>query len=128
MKISLCETKSTSGLQDLEVGTFCHGHEPASPIAEHKYSYEKFIKEKRNQKAALPGRQNYFSAQRLVPQSFLPTNTEMIKKGRLRLAADWEVLVKSQENFSKKKWIASSDATRVLFSPRENGYSPQEIC
>ena len=80
------------------------------PTAEHKYAYEKFIKEKRNQKAALPGRQKYFSSQRLVPQSFLPTKTEMIKQGKLRLAADWEILVKAQENVSTKKWIASSDA------------------
>ena len=61
--------------------------------------------------AALPGRKKYFSTQRLVPQNFLPTKNEMIKQGKLTLAADWEVLVKSQESFSKKKWIVSSDAT-----------------
>ena len=60
---------------------------------------------------ALPGRKKYFSTQRLVPQNFLPTKNEMIKQGKLTLAADWEVLVKSQESFSKKKWIVSSDDT-----------------
>ena len=65
---------------------------------------------RKGKRTALPGRQKYFSSQRLVPQSFLPTKTEMIKQGKQRLAADWETLVKAQENFSKKKLIASSDA------------------
>ena len=43
------------------------------PTAELKYSYEQFFKEKRNRIAALPGRQKYFSTQRMVSQNFLPT-------------------------------------------------------
>jgi hypothetical protein len=46
-----------------------------------------------------------------VPQNFLATKAEMMKQGKLRMAADWEILVTAQKELSKKNWIASSDAT-----------------
>ena len=69
------------------------------------------MKDKRNELAALPGNQKFFLTQRLVPQSFIPTKNEMIRQAKLKLAADWERLVLSQEGSSKKKWISSRDAT-----------------
>jgi hypothetical protein len=81
------------------------------PQAERKYQYEKFFEVERNELATLPGKKKYFSTQRLVPQSFIPTMNEMIKQAKQKLASDWEKLVISQDRTSKKKWISSKDAT-----------------
>ena len=88
------------------------------PSADHKYSYEKFVKDKRIFLINRREKIKYFTTQRQVPQSFLPTKKEMIKQAQLKLASDWQKLVISQEATSKKKWMSSRDATWSHFNVR----------
>ena len=90
-------------------GSFLPWARVTFPNTESKYAFEKFVKQQKLEH--LSRQEKYFTTQRLVPQSFIPTKNEMLLQGKHKLAQDWENLVSSQADISKKQWVYAKEAT-----------------
>ena len=97
-------------------GSFLPWARVTFPNTESKYLFEKYVKEQKTERNSRE--EKFFTSQRLVPQSFIPTKNEMIQQGKHKLAQDWENLVTSQVDISKKNWIYAKEATWRLMNVR----------
>jgi hypothetical protein len=99
-------------------GSFLPWARVTFPNAEANYLFEKFVMDRRVALANLPTREKFFTTQRLVPQSFIPTKNEMLTQAKHKMAQDWELLVSSQLETSRKKWIYAKETTWRLMAVR----------